>query len=481
MAATPSRARRPNNPPPVAETGPRPGDDGAYAERLSGEMIALSAADLSAADKAQILKLLLDYAGCALRGASLPWGSALRDWARPYRSDGPAAIWLEGGARFPAPEAAFVNASAAHGLEMDDTHDESVTHPGAVVISAALACAGDTETPGALIAAIAAGYETMARVGVATGAADMIERGFHPTGVFGTFGAATAAAKLKGLSPRQLRQAWGLGLSMTGGAMQFSQEPEGTTVKRLHAGLAARNGVQAAELAARGIAGPEAALDGVYGLCRLYGDTPDLDRLTGGGLNAIHDVSFKFYPCCRLFHSTLDALAAATEGLQSPADQIAKIDVACSPIFLHQHMLRRPTSAMAAQYALPFTLATALFHGPRNTDGFSDAAQRDPAILALADKVDAHVDAEYAAAFPKHFGSGVAVTLTDGAVRTARVMDSVGTPAAPPSLDDLAAKYDDLTRPLSAAPSSAQATETATRVIDEDAVSAITEMLAHAR
>ena len=81
----------------------------------------------------------------------------------------------------------------------------------------------------------------------ATNAARAIDIGFHPTALFAGFGAAATAAHLLRLAPKQLAQAWGLMLSMAGGSMQFSQEPEGTTVKRLHGGYAALHGVLAAE------------------------------------------------------------------------------------------------------------------------------------------------------------------------------------------------------------------------------------------
>lgn len=427
---------------------------GTLSRAFSEEMIVSPIKAFGADDLAQFEKLLLDYCGCVLRGADLPWGRALRRWGQAYRGGGAARMVREGRDGFVVPAASFVNASSAHGLEMDDTHDESVSHPGAVIISVALAVGMARTSSGRdVLGAIAAGYETMARIGTATGAGAMIERGFHPTMVFGTFGATTTAARLIGLTAQQLRQAWGLALSLAGGSMQFSAEPEGTTVKRLHAGFAARNGIQAAQLVTHGIAGPEAALDGLYGVCRLFGDRPDMSRLeTPGPRPAIHDISFKFYPCCRLFHSTLDALAEATDDFRLPPGDITQIKVGGPALLESQHMLRRPTSEMAAQYSLPFTLATAFFHGPRNVEGFLPEAQKNAQILALADKVEVHVDPEYEQAFPAHFGSCVEVTTAEG-TRHARVLDSIGTPANPAPLDELIAKYETMTAPFRGAPS----------------------------
>lgn len=319
-----------------------------------------------------------------------------------------------------------------------------------MVIASAFAAAQQVGAGGqAVLPAIVAGYEVMARVGAAAGAATVIEAGFHPTALFGSFGAATAVGRLLGLDADGLAAAWGLALSMTGGSMQFSQDPHATVVKRLHGGYAALHGTTAAELAAAGIAGPRQAFDGLYGLCRLYGDTPDLARLSKpkGAAWEIHNISFKPYPCCRLFHSTLDALEAATDGFRLSPDDIAAIRVGGPAILVAQHMLRRPTSMMAAQYSLPFTLATALYHGPRAVEGFGEAAMRDARVLAVADRVEAVTDPGMEAAFPRHFGSWVEVTTRAGETRRVSVLDSLGTPARPIPLEALADKFDELTRP----------------------------------
>lgn len=421
------------------------GNDEPATLAFAQELIALGFGDLTAADRAQVERLLLDYLACALKGADLPWNRALRQWAKRY--DGTGRARLIGTRSAVAPVmAALVNGAAAHGLELDDTHDESVSHPGSVVISAALAVGAERGADGrATIAAIVAGYEAMARVGMATGAGAMIERGFHPTAVFGAFGATAAAAKLLGLDADGLASAWGLVLSLASGAMQFSDEAGGTDVKRLHAGYAAQHGVQAAELAAAGLSGPRRALDGRNGAIRLFGEAPDVGPLRAhAGPREIHRVSFKFYPCCRLFHSTLDALAEATDNFQVPPEAIATIRVGGPTILATQHMLRRPTSVMAAQYALPFTLATAFFHGPRNPAGFRPEVQRDARVLAIADRVEAFVEEEHDKAFPRHFGSSVDITFADGRKRRVSVLDSVGTPAHPPTNEDLRQKLDAL-------------------------------------
>ena len=414
---------------------------------LAEELLAVADTPLGERDLKQIRNLILDHLGCCYAGSLLAWGRRMHEWAAPHAGSGNAPL-LASQTRLAPALAAFVNATAAHGLELDDTHDESVSHPGAAVIASSLALAAHHGLSGVrLAAAVHAGYEAVGRVGAATNAAETIELGFHPTSLFVGFGAAAAAAMLLNLSPKELARGWGLVLSMAGGSMQFSQEPEGTTVKRLHGGYAALHGVMAAEHARLGIAGPEQALEGRYGLISNFGAESDPERLNRPHPDGpeIHRISYKPYPCCRLFHSTLDALAEVTDEFSLDPEEIESIVVGGPDIMVTQHMLRRPTSEMAAQYSLPFTLGAALYYGPASVAGFMGDALEDRRTLAIADRVDAVADPDMQAAFPAHFGSWLELKVRNGDTRRLDVLDSLGTPANPMRRADLIAKFDGLT------------------------------------
>ena len=421
---------------------------------LAGNLAALDYPSLSTADRAQIKRLMLDHVGVCRRGAEQPWCLALRKWAGRYAGSGSSVVFAT--ALRTAPNvAALVNASAAHGMELDDTHDSSVSHPGAVVIATALALGIQHQASGGdIMAAIAAGYEAMGRAGRAVGAAEVIEHGYHPTALFGGFAAAATAGKLLGLDGPGIASAWGLILSMAGGSMQFSEDPLGTTVKRLHGGYGAHNGILAAEFAALGIAGPARALDGRYGLGRLFGQNPNFAELarTDDAPLEIHRISMKPYPCCRLFHSTIDALRDVTDNFSLDSAQIAQIRVGGPVLMGTQHMLRRPVSVMAAQYSLPFSLATSLVFGPDVYEAYGEDKFEDARVPSLADKVEAVEDREMEAAFPEHFGSWVELRTTSGDTRRADILDSIGTPARPMDTGALKDKITGLLAALDAAP-----------------------------
>ncbi|MEM9360860.1 MAG: MmgE/PrpD family protein [Pseudomonadota bacterium] len=400
---------------------------------LAEELIGMTFNDLSDADINQLEILIFDQVSVALYGATTDWGTAIRNYSERMNGTGKAQVISSSARTIPA-IAALANGAMTHSYELDDTHDESMSHPGSVVIPAAVATAMEHGSSGReLLTAIVAGYEAIARIGAAANAKDVIETGFHPTGIFCGFGGAVAAARLRGLDATQTCHAWGHLLSLASGAMQFADEPSGTAVKRMHAGYAAHNAVLAVEMAAAGIAAPERAIDGRFGFLSLYGENASHDRLTRQPDTPfeIHQISIKPYSCCRLFHSTIDALETVTNGFSTNIADIDRIVVRGPHAHADQHMIRRPTSVMAAQYSLPYIVGATLIAGPQAYDAYGEAHHNDNKILALADKVETRHDAEIEAKFPKHMGSGVDIMMTDGSVRSQTLLDSVGTPGRP--------------------------------------------------
>jgi 2-methylcitrate dehydratase PrpD len=406
-------------------------------------LIDLRSAPLDQTDTDQLARLIFDYAVCAYSGSVQPSSVALRRWASRYDRSGKSCV-IGGKLRVTPTVAALVNGTTAHSYELDDTHDATLSHPASVVMSAALAVAADVGPTGAeFLAAVVAGYEAMARIGLAANAGEVIEFGFHPTALFGAFGAATAACAIKKLPPETLLSAWGHALSLTAGSMQFSDETEGTVIKRIHAGYAAQQGVLAAEMAEAGIGAPFRAIDGKYGFLKLYARHSRPELLIKPSQQLVfHNISFKPYACCRQFHSVIDGLLEVTENI-APSDLTA-IVVRGPRVLSDQHMLRRPTSPMAAQYSLPFVVGATLAFGPTNFDAFVEKNLGNGNILQWADTLRVEVDDDLQAQYPEHFGSEVEVTLADGSIRRKRVLDSRGTPANPFTWEHLKQKADGL-------------------------------------
>lgn len=407
-------------------------------------------APLTEADAEAARKLLLDNFIVSLWGATRPWTREIAQWTQCFAGTGASPV-LGTNWRAEASVAALVHGTAAHSFELDDTHDETLSHPGAAIIPAALATAAATDAPQAdLLRALAAGYEAMALLGASAGGMETVHRGFHPTSVFGSFGAATActclraAARAEAVTREGLIAAWGHALSQSCGAMQFSAEPGGGEVKRVHAGFGARNGVLAAEFARMpSVTAPRRVAEGLYGLAALFGGP--LRHVEPTETLQIHNISFKPYACCRLFHSTIDALREVTHGFSTPLDTIAAITISGPQLIADQHMLQRPEGSMAAQYSAPFIMGATLAYGPHRYDAYGDEYMTDAAILGIAQKVRFELNEELARAYyPQHFATGVRMRFTDGSERYTMVVDSMGTPRRPLTKAQILAKGDGL-------------------------------------
>ncbi|MES2484116.1 MAG: MmgE/PrpD family protein [Pseudomonadota bacterium] len=390
--------------------------------------------------------LLLDNFIVSLWGASRPWTQEIAAWTRRYAGTGASPVL--GGHWCTEPSvAALVHGTAAHSYELDDTHDETLSHPGSAIIAAALAVGADIgATQADLLRALVAGYEAMALLGSSAGGMETVHRGFHPTSVFGSFGAATACVCLDAyrrgaqVSRQDLIGAWGHALSQACGAMQFSVEPDGGEVKRVHAGFGARNGVLAAAFAGMpSVTAPLRVAEGQYGLAALFGGP--LRHVIPAPRLQIHNISFKPYACCRLFHSTIDALREATDGFSVPPSAIERITISGPQLIADQHMLGQPQSTMAAQYSCPFIVGATLAYGPERYDVYGQDHLRDPRILDIASKVRFELSEELTRTYyPQHFATGVTLKLVDGGERSCVVVDSKGTPAHPLTRDDILAK-----------------------------------------
>ena len=409
-------------------------------------MIDLDLNGLNDSDVAQLQRLILDYAAVTLCGSIQPWGRKMRAWSQDQNASGPARL-IGSGDLTNAATAALANGTAAHGYELDDTHEASSSHPGAVVISAALAVAAEIGSSGRdILAAIAAGYESMTRIGRAAISQEVTERGFHATCLFGPFGAAATAAKLMGLDAEGLARSWGLALSMVSGSSQFAHEPQGTMVKRMHAGIPSMHGVLAAQLGKLEMTAPRNSLEGPLAFYHLYSENPKLElleRKTGAPLE-IHNISFKPYSCCRKFHSMIDCLEIATAHFTHDPADIAKIDVYSPANAIKKHAIRRPDSVMAAQYSMPYITAATLAYGPKKYSAFETGYHNDPTIISLIDKTEAHHDPKLDGYLPDRMANRVTVTFADGRRESAEVIEALGSPERPLSFDGVSEKAEPL-------------------------------------
>src|SRR5947209_9704710 len=162
----------------------------AVAEELANRIATLDAACLPAAVRRTCEDLLVDMVGLCVAARRLDYiKSALAAWD----DDGPCTAI--GHARpLSAAGAAFVNGTAAHGEDFDDTFEGGPVHSGAVIVPAVLAACERFGRSGAdALLGIAIGVETMCRLAFVRPKA-IHKAGFHPTSVLGAMASTLAVA-----------------------------------------------------------------------------------------------------------------------------------------------------------------------------------------------------------------------------------------------------------------------------------------------
>jgi 2-methylcitrate dehydratase PrpD len=418
-----------------------------FAETLAAFATGLSPARVPRDVAEQATRLLLDTAGVTLAAVPEDFAGSVHTVARALGGPPEASLW-GGREQVGMAAAVLANGTLAHGLDYDDTLEEAIVHTGSCCATAALAVGEARHASGGeVVAAIVAGVEVMAAVGRACPGA-FHRRGFHPTALCGSFGAAAATGRLLGLTPAELATAFGLCGSQASGIIEYLAD--GSWTKRLHAGWAAHAGVVAAHLAQAGFTGPRTVFEGTHGFYRAFsGEPPDAARLAAlaDGLGrewAIQRLMFKAYPCGSINQPYMDCAARirARPGFNLAAIRAIVCRTAEGPVHRLWEPLadkQRPTTPYGAKFSLPYCIALVLVEGAAGVEGFSETRTRDPRILAVAGKVRYALDPTLP--YPQRFTGHVRVELDDGRVLEETQDAPRGGPEHPLAPEELRAKF----------------------------------------
>ncbi|MFL5418970.1 MAG: MmgE/PrpD family protein [Myxococcales bacterium] len=315
--------------------------------------------------------------------------------------------------------AAFVNGTAAHGEDYDDTFEGGPVHAGAVVVPAVLAAAELEGASGSsVLRGMAVGVEILCRLSVVVPKA-VHASGFHPTAVLGAPAAAAAVASTLRLEMNELVDALGISGSMASGIIEYLAE--GTWTKRLHPGWAAQSGVRAALLGRAGFRGPRTVFEGTHGLFNGFARTREGNYgalLDGFGEKWVTTtLAFKPYPCGTMIQPYIDCARRLRERVSPGEIDEIVADVGEGTVHRLWEPLadkQRPPNGYAAKFSTPYCIAAGLLRGHVGFDAFSDDAAGDPDVRALAAKVRYRIDP--ANPYPREFTGHLRAHLRDGSV-----------------------------------------------------------------
>lgn len=405
-------------------------------QALAGRVAAIEWVTLPEPVRAMSRRVVLDALGCALTGSRTPEAARLAAARADLGPEGACTVWgTPGGA--PPGVAALLNGAHAHLRELDDIGGGG--HAGACQVPAALAAAEVAGRDGRdVLVGVVAGHEVSARLSDAASYDTMTLRGWHTTGVYGSLGAAAAAARTLGLDAHDCAHAIGLAGSFTGGTWAFMAD--GAMSKRVHPGRSAEIGLTAALLARRGVTGPAQVLDapwgGLYAACAPgESDPAAIVRNLDDGYRILRK-GFKPYPVCWGINSSADAALALREKGNLAPDDVARVRITISEMSRRMIGGTRIASVLDAQMSLTYAVAAILVRGHLDLRDFEDAALADPAVHAMMARIDLVVD-------PAAHGERqtVEIETRDGRRLHARVEDPRGHWDNPLTDAELRAKF----------------------------------------
>ncbi len=342
--------------------------------------------------------------------------------------------------------AAMVNGTSAHIHDYDDVSITVTGHPSVVVQPVVLALGEERGASGKdILTAYIAGIEVMALMGRALNP-QHYQRGWHNTGTLGTFGAVAAAGLLLQLNRNQMINAIGIAASRAAGL----KGNFGTMTKSLHAGLAASNGIFAAQMAALGFDANPDIMEMSGGFIPATSGEADLEAVTafiakGGSEFLEPGLAVKPFPSCKATHNGINAVMdlAAEHGFQ-PAD-VARVLVGCQPIA--KDLLKYPLAhtPLQGKFSMNYCVACALVYGRVNLAHFQGEIINDSAVLDLMQKVHMEVNEEIAQGkyYNGTWETEATIILKDSTKLYKRVRYATGDPENPLSAQAVNEKFID--------------------------------------
>ena len=384
-------------------------------------------------------KMIVDSVGVTLAGSRTEAASIARDVKSEKLGDkGVARVPGLGVSGHPE-DVGHLTGIMAHALDFDDVHQTMGGHPSVPVLAALLPVAEDIGASGRdLLRSFVIGTDVEIRLANAINPGHY-ERGWHPTAVLGTMGATAAVGDLLDLDIDELRHAMGLAASKAAGM----KGNFGTMTKPLHVGDAARNGQEAATLAAGGYTGNQRILELDFGgFCDLFrGDTePDLaEPIAKLGSNwGLLDplVGFKSYPCCGSTHAAIDAVQRLRD--QVDLDSIESVRIEEHPRRLDHTNRPDPQSPLDAKFSVQYCVTVMLHEDDIWLDHFEAETVRSPDYQLFLAKVEAAPDRT--AFEDREWGARVTVETTEGS-HVEDVDSPKGSSGNPMSWPELEEKY----------------------------------------
>ncbi len=418
----------------------------------------------------EVKRRIVDSIGCALGAYYSPPGCITRAFAEAV-NDTRAGIVL-GTEHSTSPDrATFANGTIIRYLDYNDTYlSLEPAHPSDNLAAAIAVAQAAGKTGKDLILAAVIGYEIQCRL---CDAASLRAHGWDHV-VYGALSTTVLAGKLWDLDEDRLEHALGLA-GVCNIATRQTRTGQMSMWKACAFANAARNGVFAADLARRGLTGPNEIFEGPKGIFNQLTGSFDL-TLGGRDDYMINKTYIKYWPAEYHSQSAIEAILALRPEIGDR--EITKIDLksfeAAVSIIGSEPEKWRPTSRETADHSMAYCVAVALLDGDVTLESFNDDRLVDPKVLSLMDKITITEDDDLNPGYPKGIPNRLIVTCADGSTFEKRVDYPRGHALNVMTDDEVVAKFNRMANGVVSDATAAQIVETAWSLDTLSDLSAVT-------
>ncbi|WP_288431406.1 MmgE/PrpD family protein [uncultured Agrobacterium sp.] len=413
-------------------------------EKIARHLVSRTSFSATATERAE--DAIVDTIGCMIAGMN---DAAPRSVAAAFLdeiNENGASLVFTGG-RASRSIAALINGTAAHCLDFDDNFHPARAHASAALVPALLSVAtsSDEFSGHMLVRAYLAGLEAQTSIGFGV-IPSHYNRGWHGTSTIGCIGAAAGVAVFLGLDEAQIANAMSLATSMASGPKgQF-----GTGAKPFHAGIAARNAVEAALLAQSGLGGRLDILERPQGFLDLFGG----DEATGWAdlsWNEKHIIETrglvaKLHPCCASTHRAIDAALDLQNEYGFSIEDIKRIDTKVGRSAVDNLAYPNPSDEMQARFSMQYCLTVALSNGNLSLRDFTPQAAKRPELRVHMAKINMTSYSAEEERGVERLPHKVDIVLNDGRTLSTERLHAHGSIAAPLTNDQKLTKFEDCLR-----------------------------------
>lgn len=385
--------------------------------------------------------ILLDSLGTALAANTL--GEGCRELVAVARDAGGAAesTIIGFGDKVPALMAALVNGGLAHALNYDAV---GAGHLG-VIPPAPLAAAERAHASGkVLLAALAAGCETTARLAASLSNSHGNNDAVLEGQALNYFGAATGAGRVLGLDEHQMQSALGLAVMQAAGSRQISVVGGEPPAKAIYGAFPNHGGMLSALLAQKGLGAECDAIEGKAGFLALfYNNAYNPEALTAelGRRYKLEGVSFKPWPASGNVNPFIEAALEIVQRYHVRPDELERVHMrggtGARGWLEPAEERKRPQNGAAAGNSVYFGVAKALVNGGVRLADFTEDGLQQPEVQRLTGRMDHTIESELGQS------AVVEVTLRSGEQHTSRIDVALGHPSKSMSRAQLEAKFRD--------------------------------------